>query len=75
MKRTYFLLAIAIALISWACTNNSKSPASAGRTFNDKYEREYLSRVAFPIGGIDRKSGRVGKECVLGCRSRWSPYH
>src|SRR3546814_14749434 len=23
----------------------------------------------------DRKSGRVGKECVSKCRSRWSPYH
>src|SRR3546814_13177884 len=25
--------------------------------------------------GIDRTSGRVGKECVSTCRSRWSPYH
>src|SRR3546814_50677 len=24
---------------------------------------------------LDRKSGRVGKECVIPCRSRWSPYH
>ena len=24
---------------------------------------------------IDRKSGRVGKECLRLCRSRWSPYH
>src|SRR3546814_1719871 len=23
----------------------------------------------------DRKSVRVGKECVSTCRSRWSPYH
>src|SRR3546814_12052814 len=23
----------------------------------------------------DRKSGRVGKECVSTCRSRWAPYH
>ena len=23
----------------------------------------------------DRKSVRVGKECRIGCRSRWSPYH
>src|SRR3546814_14947938 len=23
----------------------------------------------------DRKSRRVGKECVSTCRSRWSPYH
>src|SRR3546814_18635480 len=24
---------------------------------------------------LDRKSRRVGKECVSTCRSRWSPYH
>src|SRR3546814_12895747 len=24
---------------------------------------------------VDRKSVRVGKECVSTCRSRWSPYH
>ena len=23
----------------------------------------------------DRKERRVGKECRIGCRSRWSPYH
>ena len=25
--------------------------------------------------GRDRKERRVGKECSLPCRSRWSPYH
>ena len=23
----------------------------------------------------DREERRVGKECRIGCRSRWSPYH
>ena len=27
------------------------------------------------IADTDRKSGRVGKECLRLCRSRWSPYH
>ena len=33
------------------------------------------------VSGIDREQGmrseerRVGKECRIGCRSRWSPYH
>src|SRR3546814_879619 len=27
------------------------------------------------IGFGDRKSTRLGKECVSTCRSRWSPYH
>ena len=29
--------------------------------------------TATAIGKIGRAS--VGKECVLACRSRWSPYH
>ena len=29
-----------------------------------------------PIGGLERsEERRVGKECRIGCRSRWSPYH
>src|SRR5210317_2568550 len=34
--------------------------------------------IAIPVHGEaiqDRKSRRVGKECRIGCRSRWSPYH
>src|SRR3546814_10255017 len=27
------------------------------------------------IRNLDRKSTRVGNECVSTCRSRWSPYH
>src|SRR3546814_18759046 len=33
-----------------------------------EYDFDYL------VGG-DRKSGRVGKECVSTCRSRWSACH
>src|SRR3546814_12860886 len=34
-------------------------------------------RIRSIAGSIDedRKSRRVGKECVSTCRSRWSPYH
>ena len=28
-----------------------------------------------PADAGDRKERRVGKECELKCRSRWSPYH
>src|SRR3546814_5045759 len=34
-----------------------------------------LGRPCTPRNRGDRKSGRVGKECVSTCRSRWSPYH
>ena len=27
------------------------------------------------IGGTRSEERRVGKECRIGCRSRWSPYH
>ena len=32
--------------------------------------------VVSALGGITRsEERRVGKECRIGCRSRWSPYH
>src|SRR3546814_52764 len=34
-----------------------------------------LLDVAVLVAWTDRKSVRVGKECVSTCRSRWSPYH
>src|SRR3546814_1978736 len=43
--------------------------------------REWMVPLAILLGVIltatvtDRKSRRVGKECVSTCRSRWSPYH
>ena len=32
-----------------------------------------LPRVAYTIDRSEER--RVGKECRIGCRSRWSPYH
>src|SRR3546814_14894631 len=38
--------------------------------------REPAAVDPLPDGRLgDRKSVRVGKECVSTCRSRWSPYH
>ena len=28
-----------------------------------------------PLASIDPEERRVGKECMVQCRSRWSPYH
>src|SRR3546814_4536660 len=36
---------------------------------------EAEARVLLVEQLADRKSRRVGKECVSTCRSRWSPYH
>jgi len=53
----YLLLA---ALVS--CSGNTGSEGTAGeRAFNDTYKDEYLSRVAFPIGGIG-----AGMVCLEG---------
>ena len=30
---------------------------------------------SFKIRGARSEERRVGKECRIGCRSRWSPYH
>src|SRR3546814_16592635 len=37
------------------------------------YPQDVLQLVAVRI--VDRKSVRVGKECVSTCRTRWSPDH
>src|SRR3546814_18430682 len=43
--------------------------ALQGQQFNS------LEEAPTFVARQDRKSGRVGTECVSTCRSRWSPYH
>ena len=38
------------------------------RKLEDKTQQAYIRAVR-------SEERRVGKECVLSCRSRWSPYH
>lgn len=56
VKMTLTLLALlnmAILFPSRTMAQNSRSfPAESGREFNGEYQKEYLDRVAFPIGGI-----------------------
>ena len=46
-----------------------------------KFNKNFLGDVASILGGADPKDQlrseerRVGKECGVMCRSRWSPYH
>ena len=46
-------------------------------TRSEEHTSELQSResISYAVFCLDRKSGRVGKECVNPCRSRWSPYH
>ena len=49
----------------------------------ENYEVEHtldFGTIVEDLGILCRKNGRseerrVGKECRIGCRSRWSPYH
>ena len=45
-------------------------PLSSSEAMDDAIEEPKIPQL-----GEDRKSGRVGKECLRLCRSRWSPYH
>ena len=33
------------------------------------------TEIVVVLGGDRSEERRVGKECRIGCRSRWSPYH
>ena len=54
----------------------SSDAASTLLALNELFEtnlpREALAKMAEMVGSEER---RVGKECSLTCRSRWSPYH
>ena len=40
--------------------------------FEKNYDTENFDEIQVPSRSEER---RVGKECRIGCRSRWSPYH
>ena len=44
------------------------------KDLKDLYDRVFINNVVgMSIGRSEER--RVGKECRIGCRSRWSPYH
>src|SRR3546814_3287880 len=66
-------------LINCAGIGNAIKTASRSR---DSGEIKHFPLDAFDkiiqinlVGTLDRKSTRLGKECVSTCRSRWSPNH
>lgn len=60
-KHFIFLFTITVAVIFCACADTGRSSYSSKRPFNGKYEKEYLSRIAFPIGGMG-----AGMFCIEG---------
>ena len=58
-KNIYFILAI-VSLFC-ACTEGNVKTTATKRVFNSEYEGEYLSRIAFPVGGMG-----AGMFCIEG---------
>ena len=59
--------------------NNSRlrdviAKAKANNMPNDNIERS-IKKAAGDADASRSEERRVGKECRIGCRSRWSPYH
>ena len=52
----------------------SEPPAKREFGINENLAREILELHTLGVGGRSEER-RVGKECSLPCRSRWSPYH
>ena len=64
--------------IAKLCTRTLKDDAGNTYSYVDEEMRNRLQvrlitrTLAFHVRSEER---RVGKECRIGCRSRWSPYH
>src|SRR5512135_2321401 len=52
MKRIRLAELVLAGLIVQACSLKQNKETSTGHEFNGSYSGEYLSRIAFPIGGI-----------------------
>lgn len=69
VKSTLTLLAlfnVAILFPGKAMSQNSE-----GREFNGKYQKEYLDKIAFPIGGNRRRNVLFGgNRCHFACVSQ-----
>ena len=52
-------------------------PVSVVSELTGRTSAALSAEVRPQVGGIIQRSEerRVGKECRIGCRSRWSPYH
>ncbi len=64
MKKSLFSLLIILAVsgsFMQSCNTGQKSETKSGHEYNGSYSGEYLSRIAFPIGGIG-----AGMFCIEG---------
>ena len=84
--RSEAILNAASSLIAWCGPHKEegsrkhKKQAQDVQTWALAIEREHAAAPAPPVAHVHGCSGRseerrVGKECALLCRSRWSPYH
>ena len=62
----------------WGIDPNAKTPAYThedGEDYVPSSKFTVFSHQFSSIAGARSEERRVGKECRIGCRSRWSPYH
>ena len=61
-----------------ASRSSNRTAVPEAKAALDKFKYEVASELGVPLKeGYNGRSEerRVGKECRIGCRSRWSPYH
>ena len=85
MKKLLLVISMLIfAMLMTACGGSSKSvftePGAIGKIMGELQNKDGLKgqelKVFQDITIVSRsEERRVGKECRIGCRSRWSPYH
>ena len=62
-------------LLYLSLTLDSVSVAFQDRTPNANMTEQMINVGTVMAAGLRSEERRVGKECPVLCRSRWSPYH
>ena len=59
----------------WITALASGSHVGIGTLIGMRLRKVPPARIVLPLIQARSEERRVGKECRIGCRSRWSPYH
>ena len=55
--------------------NHVRSPEARERSEEHTSELQSRDSISYAVFCLRSEERRVGKECAIVCRSRWSPYH
>ena len=53
----------------------NKVASSIEKAVENRRLHDLITAVKIPTEKVRSEERRVGKECTIQCRSRWSPYH